>query len=398
MRNLISRGQRGSVRDNGDHQDGIGVTIDDLTSQYGSFTAVDHVSMQIEPGEFTSLLGPSGSGKTTLLMNLAGFQPISSGTIHLGDTNITRTPPNRRNLGVVFQRYALFPHMSVAANIEYPLRLRGLSARERRVRCEHALELVGLGAFAFRKPHELSGGQAQRVALARVLVYRPPLILFDEPLGALDRGLREQVQLEIRRLNRELGITMLFVTHDQEEALIMSNRVALMRDGRIEQFGEGRDIYDHPKSMFAAGFLGKTNLLEAKVVHQVGTVSDIQWEDVVIERADTRHLKLAVDDTVVLAVRPEKVRLHTGTAGPNPFTVDEVVFSGPTTSVTLIRGDLRILASGVSSDPHYRVQPGDLVDIELRAGDIAVLEPEVPLEGGVAPREEPTMLANAQPV
>ncbi len=239
------------------------ITIETLRKTYGEFTALDDVSLRILPGEFLTLLGPSGSGKTTLLMALAGFTRPDSGRIVIGDRDVTRLAPNKRDIGIVFQNYALFPHMSVRENVEYPLKIRKVPRREARDRAMAALERVKLGAFADRDIAALSGGQRQRVALARAIVYEPRIMLMDEPLSALDKNLREHMQFEIRRLHDDLGITTVYVTHDQREALTMSDRIAVMSAGRIQQIDAPQEIYHRPRSAFVAGFMGEANILAA---------------------------------------------------------------------------------------------------------------------------------------
>jgi len=225
--------------------------------------AVDDLNLHIEAGEFLTLLGPSGSGKTTTLMLLAGFETPTRGTIRLDGTPIQDLPPHKRNMGVVFQSYSLFPHMTVEQNVAFPLGVRKLPTALARDKVAAALAKVHLQAFAQRKPHQLSGGQQQRVALARALVFEPRLVLMDEPLSALDKKLREQMQLEIRRLHQELGVTMVFVTHDQSEAMTLSDRVAVFNQGRIEQLATPQTLYDAPVNPFVAGFLGDNNMISA---------------------------------------------------------------------------------------------------------------------------------------
>ncbi|WP_138464516.1 ABC transporter ATP-binding protein [Poseidonocella sp. HB161398] len=239
----------------------IPITLDALRKTYGDYVALDDVSLAIRPGEFLTLLGPSGSGKTTLLMALAGFVRPEAGRILIGGRDVTRLAPNRRDIGIVFQNYALFPHMDVLANVEYPLRLRKVSRRQARERAMAALARVKLDAFAGRDISQLSGGQRQRVALARAIVFEPRIMLMDEPLSALDKNLREHMQLEIRRLHDDLGITTIYVTHDQREALTMSDRIAVMKDGCIRQIDAPQDIYSRPGSGFVAEFMGEANIL-----------------------------------------------------------------------------------------------------------------------------------------
>ena len=235
------------------------IEIRNLTKSFGDVKAVDGVSLDINTGEFLTLLGPSGSGKTTVLRMIAGFEKPDSGTISLNGRDITQLPPYERDVNTVFQDYALFPHMDVITNIEYGLRIKKVPQAQRRQQALAALEQVRLGGFGERKPHQLSGGQRQRVALARALVNRPSVLLLDEPLGALDLKLREQMQIELKELQREVGITFIFVTHDQEEALTMSDRIAAFNNGKIEQLASPREIYLNPQSRFVAGFVGKTN-------------------------------------------------------------------------------------------------------------------------------------------
>ena len=238
------------------------IEIRNLTKSFGAVKAVDGVDLDIEAGEFLTLLGPSGSGKTTVLRMIAGFETPDSGIVKLNGVDITYLPPYERDVNTVFQDYALFPHMDVISNIEYGLRVKGVEKKERREKALKALDQVRLSGYENRKPNQLSGGQRQRVALARALVNRPSVLLLDEPLGALDLKLREQMQLELKELQREVGITFIFVTHDQEEALTMSDRIAAFNNGRIEQLDTPRNIYENPASRFVAEFVGKSNALD----------------------------------------------------------------------------------------------------------------------------------------
>ncbi len=235
--------------------------VQSLSKFFGSFCAVDRIDLEIRQGEFLTLLGPSGSGKTTLLMMIAGFLDITSGDIALDGTSIAAVPAEKRNFGMVFQGYALFPHMTVRDNIGYALSVRKRPVEEIRARVDEMLELVRLQEFAGRKPGQLSGGQQQRVALARALCFAPPVLLLDEPLGALDKKLRVEVQEQLKDIHKRVGTTFIYVTHDQEEALSMSDRIVIMRDGAIEQVGTPYELYEHPATEFAASFLGKSNFL-----------------------------------------------------------------------------------------------------------------------------------------
>jgi putative spermidine/putrescine transport system ATP-binding protein len=238
------------------------VRLAGLRKSYGQVAAVAGVDLQIAEGEFFTMLGPSGSGKTTLLRLIAGFERPDAGSVELGGTDVTRDPPYARDVNTVFQDYALFPHMSVLENVEYGLRVRRVAKADRRRRVQQALKMVRLTGFSGRKPIQLSGGQRQRVALARAIVNEPEVLLLDEPLGALDLKLRQEMQVELKRIQREVGITFIYVTHDQEEALTMSDRLAVFNQGRVEQVGTPIDVYEHPASEFVAGFIGISNVLE----------------------------------------------------------------------------------------------------------------------------------------
>jgi putative spermidine/putrescine transport system ATP-binding protein len=286
--------------------------VEGVWKSYGNERfVVRDVSFVLEPGEFLTLLGPSGSGKTTTLMLIAGFERISRGRILVDGQDIAGQPPEQRNFGIVFQGYALFPHMNVLDNVAFPLRMKGTGTRERQRQAMEMLEKVGLEALAARRPHELSGGQQQRVALARALVFAPDALLLDEPLAALDRKLREQLQIEIKEIQRRVGISVLLVTHDQDEAMMMSDRIAVMTEGEIVQIGAPSDVYLHPVTPFVAGFLGETNLLP-------GTCRGIDGNDVVVQfhngelgRARIPRFggKPAPGDPVLASIRPERMRI-----------------------------------------------------------------------------------------
>ena len=277
-----------------------------IRKHFGAVQALRSLTLQVRKGELISLLGPSGCGKTTLLRIVAGFIAPDGGRVTIAGGDVSHVPTHKRNLGMVFQSYSLWPHMSVAENVAFGLASRGVAKDVQRRKVDHALELVELSDFSKRLPRELSGGQQQRVALARALVYEPEILLLDEPLSALDRKLRERMQRDLRQLQQRLGITTIFVTHDQEEALILSDRVAVMSDGEIVQIGSPREIYEHPESYFVADFVGRTNSFACEVAENVdGTVRLATDSGLQIEALTTRPLKRG--DRVYAIIRPEKI-------------------------------------------------------------------------------------------
>ncbi len=309
-----------------------------IGKSYGPIDAAKDINLDVAPGEFVTFLGPSGSGKTTTLMMVAGFTEPSQGQIALEGKPLDPIPVWKRDIGMVFQHYALFPHMSVLQNVSFPLEMRGVPKAERRAKVEEALEMVGLAGFGLRLPKELSGGQQQRVALARAMVFKPRLLLMDEPLGALDKKLREHMQIEIMHLHKNLGATVLYVTHDQEEALVMSDRIAVFNGGRIEQIGTPRDLYEAPETKFVADFIGETNFVSGRIEAANG------------EHARVRGLNglmtapLTEGDKAVLAVRPE--RLHfvgsaeaSGDDNRLTGTVKELIYLGQSRKAILALDD-----------------------------------------------------------
>ncbi len=310
---------------------GARVIFDRIEKRYGSVVAVDDVSLDIAPGEFLTLLGPSGSGKTTTLMMLAGFEIPTAGEIYVDEDPIAAVPPYRRNIGMVFQNYALFPHMTVGENIAFPLQMRRMSKSEIVRQTRAVLDLVGLPGYEGRYPRQLSGGQQQRVAVARALVFNPRVLLMDEPLGALDKKLRERLQLEIKALHDQLGVTIIYVTHDQEEALVMSDRIAVMNDGRIEQCGQPTELYDEPTTRFVADFIGESNFIEGAVARLDGSAVWMEAPGLGELRAPARP-GLTPGVAVALTVRPEKiVPVENGVAPDTnilPGVVEDVVFVG----------------------------------------------------------------------
>ncbi len=316
----------------------------DVTKRYGEVTAVDDLSFSVGEGEFLTLLGPSGSGKTTTLMLIAGFIAPDRGLVYLDGRDVTNLPEFKRNIGVVFQNYALFPHMTVARNIAFPLRMRHVAKAEIDEKVTRVLTMVGMANYNTRYPRQLSGGQQQRVALARALVFDPPILLMDEPLGSLDRKLRDQMQVEFKRIQRELNVTVVYVTHDQEEALAMSDRIALMHDGRIVQVGTASDLYERPANRFVADFIGEANFIEGEVVERgPGGISiAIAGERRIRSRAD-----FAAGTRVVVAVRPERITpilktddIDGGTEDSHPYNelsgiLIEEVYTGATVKYTV---------------------------------------------------------------
>jgi spermidine/putrescine transport system ATP-binding protein len=312
------------------------VQVVGLAKRYGAFEAVRGIDLDVRPGEFFSLLGPSGCGKTTTLRMIAGFERPSEGRVLLDGKDVSDTPPNRRHVNTVFQSYALFTHLTVAENVAFGLRFTKTSRDEARVRVERALSLVRMREFGDRKPHELSGGQQQRVALARALILNPSVLLLDEPLGALDAKLRKALQLELKALQEEVGITFIYVTHDQEEALTMADRIAVMNEGRIEQTGSPMEVYEEPLTTYVAEFLGVSNLLDAEVV---GRVPDGRCR---VRVGDFELLisngQLSATGPVKVAVRPERVRVEVPRrTGENrlPGTIGRVVYAGAVSQLVI---------------------------------------------------------------
>jgi spermidine/putrescine transport system ATP-binding protein len=287
----------------------VDVSVDRVTKRFGDTIAVNDLTLDVEHGEFFSLLGPSGCGKTTTLAMIGGFELPSAGTVSLAGVDVSRVPPYRRDVNTVFQSYALFPHLDVFGNVAFGLRRRRASKAEIARRVTDALRLVDLPGYEARKPSQLSGGQQQRVALARALINEPRVLLLDEPLGALDLKLRKQMQVELKRIQQEVGITFLYVTHDQEEAMTMSDRLAVMNDGRIEQLGSPEEVYERPRTEFVASFLGASNLLPGRVRGGTDALAAVVLDgggEVRVERARVP----GGADTVKVGVRPEKLRIE----------------------------------------------------------------------------------------
>ena len=316
------------------------LALSGLTKTYGAAVAVDNVTLRIAAGEMVALLGPSGCGKTTTLRMVAGLITPSAGEIYIGGRPMAAVPVHKRNIGMLFQSYALFPHLSVAHNVAFGLEMRRTGRAEAARRVREALALVRLEAFGDRLPAQLSGGQQQRVALARALVIEPSVLLLDEPLGALDKGLRESMQVELRQLQRRLGITSVIVTHDQEEALTLADRIVVMRAGRLEQVGTPQEIYARPVSRFVAGFVGASNFLEGRLAGQAGGARLVELHGG--HRLVVPYHGGAAGEAVTVAVRPEAITLAAGASGaPNalPARVTQVIYRGASTHVHLALTD-----------------------------------------------------------
>ncbi|MFN8185742.1 MAG: ABC transporter ATP-binding protein [Gaiellales bacterium] len=352
------------------------IRLESLTKRFGDFVAVDDIELHMPPGEFFTMVGPSGCGKSTTLRMIAGFERPTSGQILLDGVDMANTPPHRRNVNTVFQSYALFPHLSVADNVAFGLKYKRVTKDERRRLVTETLGLVRLSAFESRKPSQLSGGQQQRVALARALVLRPRVLLLDEPLGALDARLRKDLQVELKNLQAEVGITFVFVTHDQEEALTMSDRLALMNDGRIEQVGPPQAVYEEPATLFVADFLGVSNLITAEAVESDGN-------DCVL-RVGERTLRASQGDIaargpVKAVIRPERVQLAPqGADEPNslPGMIENTVFRGSFRELRIraLGGDL--VTAVVSNDgAPLPFEEGAPVTLRLPADALRVLAP-----------------------
>jgi putative spermidine/putrescine transport system ATP-binding protein len=358
---------------------------------FGDFAAVDGIDLEVRRGEFITLLGPSGSGKTTTLRMIAGFLTQDEGSIEIAGQEMRRVPPYRRDVGMVFQNYALFPHMTAAQNVAFPLQMRNVAGPEQNERVAEALELVKLGSFGERYPRQLSGGQQQRIALARAIVFRPRLLLMDEPLGALDKKLREGLQLEILRISRQLEATVIYVTHDQEEALVMSDRIAIFDRGRIQQLGTGEDLYERPTSVFVADFVGESNMLRGRLERD----GDGTW----LQRGEWRW---RVDPTVAgarglrdaepatLVVRPEHLRVIAldaprTDANSVDATVTEVLYLGSTRKIELKLPDglHAVVREPAATAGDWR--PGDRIRLEWSVERAVVVPDPAAGEAPVTP-------------
>lgn len=356
----------------------VSVTLEHVTKTFGEVQAVQDVSLNIRKGELFFILGPSGCGKTTLLRMIAGFYPPTAGRILFDDRDMSRMPPHRRNTGMVFQNYALWPHMSVWENVAYGLNLRKVSADEKKRRVEEALEIVRMAPYADRSPNQLSGGQQQRVALARALVINPDVVLLDEPLSNLDAKLRLEMRHEIRRIHDDLGATMVYVTHDQKEALSMADRMAVMGMGVVQQIGDPRTIYNRPANTFVADFIGETNFIP-------GTIADIDDGYLVETPVGRFHSRTPCEhayrpgDRVTCSVRPESIRIETHNGQPAQINqidarVTQVIYLGECEQYTLILEDKTTVKVIDHHPERPRTEPGETVRLVFSAATVVILD------------------------
>ncbi|MGU9849983.1 ABC transporter ATP-binding protein [Pseudomonas koreensis] len=364
------------IKDASQQNDKPLVSLRNLNKHYGDFAAVDNISLDIKDGEFLTFLGSSGSGKSTTLSMLAGFETPSSGEILVNGQSLVNVPPHKRDIGMVFQRYSLFPHLSVRDNIAFPLAIRKLAAAERDKRVDAMLKLVQLEQFAHRRPSQLSGGQQQRVAIARALVYEPRILLMDEPLGALDKKLREDLQDELRQLHRRLGITIVYVTHDQEEAMRLSQRIAIFSHGKIVGLGSGYDLYQNPPNAFVASFLGNSNFLKLKA--QGNAAASFEGQSLSIRLTAGLH----TEQDVLLMVRPEKaVALSVQQASEEPLAagwnevsaqVVEVLFLGESQTCSVVTSGGTSMTVKALSAAGMPLKAGDPVRVRWATADACV--------------------------
>lgn len=353
---------------------GAQVEIRSLAKHFGQVKAVDALSFTAESGNFVTLLGPSGSGKSTTLNIIAGFEPPTSGEVFLDSDPITSRPPYKRNIGMVFQNYALFPHMTVAQNIAYSLKMRRVNKTKVDEKVREALQMVQLEGYGNRYPKQLSGGQQQRVAIARALVFKPPLLLMDEPLGALDKKLREQMQLEIKRIQNRVGITVLYVTHDQEEALIMSDKIVILDQGRLQQIGNPLEIYDKPQNRFVADFIGETNLIEGEIRKKndrfIMELPDLGAQIEIPSEMSPAPGKISV------SIRPEmlwlrsKAEVQSGIEGQ----IEELIYVGESTKYIVKVLNKQVVIRQPKRTDSGLFKGGDQVDIQFNISDLVFIE------------------------
>lgn len=348
-----------------------GIEIENITVRYGNSVPVTALSLDVKPGEFVSLLGPSGCGKTTTLRSVAGFSDIAEGDIRIGGVSVRNVPANKRNIGMVYQDYALFPHMNVEKNIGFGLRMRGVAAEEIKQRARAAVDQLRLSNFLDRYPQQLSGGQQQRVALARALVVRPDVLLLDEPMAALDKQLRSDMQFELKDLQKSVGITTVFVTHDQEEALSLSDRIAVMNEGKILQIDKPDTLYHYPATRFVAEFVGTANLFKANVVSSGGK-SRIEFEGLNASLDSERQLR---GGAVEVMLRPEQISFgNDASAGAIaiPVRVQTAVFVGAATRYQVVASSGHLLRIDISGGQSVQPAAGDNATISWRVRDMRI--------------------------
>lgn len=355
---------------------GVSIHLQKLAKLYGGAAAVQDVDFSVEPGEFVSFLGPSGSGKTTTLMMIAGFVAPTRGQIFIDGQPVAHLPPQKRGLGMVFQNYALFPHMTVAENIGFPLKMRGIERETADRQVRDALAMVKLTGFEERYPRQLSGGQQQRVALARAIVFEPKVLLMDEPLGALDKKLREHMQLEIKHIQNRLGVTVIYVTHDQDEALTMSDRVVVMRDGRVEQIGSPASLYNDPETAFVADFLGESNFIEGRAEAAGDGLVRIGLPNGLATSGLSKH-PVQEGASVRACLRPERVAVHPAMDPPTAEAwagrIEEVIYVGDATKLRIGFRGQALTAKIQNTQDSARFSVGDEVVASWAAASVKIL-------------------------
>ena len=363
-----------------DRQGDAFVAFEHVQKSYdGQTLVVKDLNLSIGKGEFLTMLGPSGSGKTTCLMMLAGFETATHGEIRLGGQPINQVPPHKRGIGMVFQNYALFPHMTVGENLSFPLEVRGMSKSDREARIKRALDMVQMGKFANRRPAQLSGGQQQRIALARALVFDPELVLMDEPLGALDKQLREHMQFEIKHLHERLGITVVYVTHDQGEALTMSDRVAVFNDGRIQQLAAPADLYERPENSFVAQFIGENNKLPGVIEELSGDKALVRLANGEVIDATPVNVREKGQQTLV-SIRPERVEFKPEIMPPGAHMIGaevcEVIYMGDILRARLkVAGSADFVMKMRNTIGQTRLEPGQQIKVGWHPADARALDP-----------------------
>lgn len=353
------------------------IEVKHVDKYFGDFRALNSVSLHVNNGEFLTILGPSGSGKTTLLNIISGFEYPTRGSVWIGNKDVTKSPPHLRGIGMVFQNYALFPHMTVYENIQFPLTMRKVPKKESHERVMQALDLIQLSEFKNHYPNKLSGGQRQRVALARAIVFNPPLLLLDEPLGALDKQLRNQMQFEIKRLQEKLKITTISVTHDQEEALTMSTRICIINKGQIEQIGTPIEIYEKPVNRFIANFIGEINLIDGQIVEKNNSESIVKSNNGELIR--TSDQKFATNTAVTLAIRPESIIVNPTSDKPTNrlnCVVEEIVYMGDSIRCRVVTDKGDGLNVKLNSKEKHFIQVGQSLTIGWEINDATLFTRE----------------------